>query len=238
MDSTAKTVAALTIPRDVWLEYPELDQSGKIGDANLIGGEINYPGGSAQFAVKTVEKLTGLTIPYYIRINQDAFTTLIDEIGPLEVCPAETIHDEAYQDPVYGTLTVHFDPGCQRLDSVGLLQYVTVRHSDSDFARSARQLEVLLSLRDQVITANNLPTLVAQAPALWDSLQGNLTTNLTPDELLALAYVAKAIPRENIHQGQLTLDQLTDAVSPLGEAILIPDASAVQQVIEDLFGGE
>lgn len=236
MDSTAKTVAALTLPRDVWVEYPGLDQSGTLGNASRIGGEINYPGGGAMFAVKTVEKLTGITIPYYIRLNPDAFTTLLDAVGPLQVCPAETIHDDVYQDPVYGTMTVHFDPGCQLLDSVGLLQYVRVRHSDSDFARSARQLEVLLSLRDQLFNAYTLAILLTHAPALWDSLQGDLTTNLTPDELLALVYVAKAIPRENIHQGQLTLDQLESAVSATGEAILLPNAPDVEQLIADLFG--
>ncbi len=238
MDSTAKTAAALTLPRDLWVDYPGLDRSGVLGDASRIGGEINYPGGGAMFAVKTVEKLTGITIPYYVRINQDALTTLFDAVGPLQVCPAESIHDDAYRDPVYGLMTVHFTAGCQFQDSVGLLQYVTVRHSDSDFARSARQLEVLLSARDQVFAPGHLAALVTQAPTLWSTLQGNMTTNLTLDELLALAYVANAIPRENIRAGQLTLEQIVSAVSPTGEAILVPNAPDVQQVIDKLFGTE
>ena len=63
-----------------------------------------------------------------------------------------------------------------------------------------------------------------------------MTTNLTLDGLGALAYVAKGIPRENIRQGQITLEQLESAVLPNGEAILLPVAPDVEQVIDDLFG--
>jgi LCP family protein required for cell wall assembly len=236
LDPVGHTGAILSIPRDLWVEYPGLPQKGKINGANIMGNSINYPGGGGPaFAVKAVEKELGIRIPYYVLINFEVFYTFIDAIGPIEVCPPDVIHDDEYPDGSFGYMTVHFEPGCQELDSVRLLQYARVRHSDSDIGRSNRQQEVILAVRQKVLSTGGVTSLIPQAPDLWNAMKDNIQTNLSFEELMGLARKAEEIPAENIRQDQISFEDVTLGTSPDGEEILIPISSDIRAKVAELF---
>ncbi len=236
VDPVGQTAAILSIPRDLWVEYPGLGSKGRINGANILGDEINYPGGGGPaFAVKAVEKTLGLRISYYVLINFEVFNRLVDAIGPIEVCPTETIHDDKYPDGSYGYITVHFDPGCQELDSEHLLQYARVRHADSDIGRSTRQQEVILSIRDKVLSTGGVTALLPEAPALWESVQDNIRTNFTFEDMVRLARTAEGIAAENIRQDQIAFEDVQIGTSPDGDQILVPIDSDIRLKILDLF---
>ncbi len=236
LDPVGHTAAILSIPRDLWVEYPGLGQSGRINGANIAGDNVNYPGGGGPaFAVRTVEKELGVKIQYYLLINFEVFNTFIDAIGPVEVCPPEPIDDDLYPDGSYGYITIHFDAGCQELDSEQLLQYARTRHQDSDIGRAARQQEVILSVRNKVLSAGGVAALLPEAPALWESMQDNIRTNLSFEEMVRLGLRAEKIPSEEIRQAQISFDEVYLSTSDDGEAILVPIASDIRLLIEDLF---
>ena len=236
LDPVGNTAAILSIPRDLWVEYPGLGRSGRINGANIVGDEISYPGGGGPaYAVRTVEKELGLKIQYYVLINFEVFTTLIDAIGPVEVCPPEPIDDDHYPDGSYGYITIHFDAGCQELDAERLLQYARTRHQDSDIGRSARQQEVILAVRKKVLSAGGVASLLPQAAALWESVQDNIRTNLTFEDMVRLALRAEQIPAEDIRQGQISFGEVYESTTEDGEQVLIPIASDIRLLIEDLF---
>jgi LCP family protein required for cell wall assembly len=236
LDPVGQTAAILSVPRDLWVEYPGLGQSGRINGANIVGDEINYPGGGGPaFALKTVEKVLGVPIQYYVLINFDVFYKLIDSIGPIKVCPPEPIDDDQYPDGSYGYIKIHFDAGCQELGSGRLLQYARTRHSDSDIGRSSRQQEVILSVRSKILTAGGVMALLPQAPALWNSVQANVRTNLTFDQMVSLANTAQGIPTENIRQGQISFEDVEIGTSAQGDQILVPIGTDIRLKIEDLF---
>lgn len=236
LDPVGKTGALLSIPRDLWVEYPGLQQRGKINGAAIMGDNINYPGGGGPaFAVRAVEKELGIRIPYYMLINFEVFYTFIDAVGPVEVCPPEVIHDDEYPDGSYGYMTVHFDPGCQELDSERLLQYARVRHNDSDIGRSTRQQEVILSVRQQVLSTGGVTALIPQAAPLWESMQDNIKTNLTFDDIMGLARAAEDVPAENIRQDQISFEDVQIGTSPEGEEILVPISSDIRAKVAELF---
>ncbi len=236
IDPVGKTAAILSIPRDLWVEYPGLPTKGRINAANIMGDEITYPGGGGPaFAVKAVEKVLGLRIQYYVLINFEVFYKLVDAIGPIEVCPTETIHDDKYPDGSYGYITVHFDPGCQELDSERLLQYARVRHSDSDIGRSERQQEVIMSIRKKVLSTGGVTALIPEAATLWESLQNNIRTNLTFEDMVRLARTAEGIASENIRQDQISFADVEISSSPDGDQILVPIDSDIRTKILDLF---
>ncbi len=236
LDPVGKTGAILSIPRDLWVGYPGLPQKGKINGANIMGDSISYPGGGGPaFAVKAVEKELGIRIPYYVLINFEVFYTFIDAIGPIEVCPPDVIHDEQYPDGSYGYMTVHFDPGCQELDSERLLQYARVRHSDSDIGRSNRQQEVILSVRQKVLTTGGVAALIPQAPDLWNTMKDNIRTNLSFEDMMGLARKAEEISSENIRQDQISFEDVQLGTSPEGEEILIPISSDIREKVANLF---
>src|SRR5690606_41128617 len=67
-------------------------------------------------AAETVRQVLGISIDKYLLINFDVFTSLVDIIAPdgVEICVREVIDDPNYPDAGFGTIPVHFDPGCQR----------------------------------------------------------------------------------------------------------------------------
>ncbi len=236
LDPGGKTAAILSVPRDLWVEYPGLGRSGRINTANIVGDEISYPGGGGpMFALKTVENVLGIKIQYYVLINFEVFYKLVDAVGPIEVCPTEAIDDDKYPDGSYGYITVHFDPGCQELGSEKLLQYARVRHSDSDIGRSSRQQEVILNIRKSVLSTGGVTALVPEAPALWSSVQDNVRTNLTLEDMIKLGRKAEEVSSDNIRQGQITFDEVYTNQTADGDQILVPIPSDIRLLVEDLF---
>ncbi len=236
LDPVGKTGALLSIPRDLWVQMPGLNQPGRINTANIIGDDINYPGGGGPaYAARVVEKELGITIQHYVLINFEVFTTLIDAIGPVEVCPPEPIDDDQYPDGSYGTISIHFDAGCQELNAERLLQYARTRHSDSDIGRSSRQQEVILAVRDKVLSAGGVLSLLPQVPALWRSVQDNIRTDLTLEEVISLARTAESIPDSEIRQSQISFGEVELGTTADGDQILMPIHSDIQALVQDLF---
>lgn len=236
VDPAGQTAAILSIPRDLWVTYPGVGQTGKINAANIVGDTVNYPGGGGPaLAMKTVTAVTGVNVDYYVMINFEVFTTLIDAIGPVEVCPENPIDDDQYPDGSYGVITIHFDAGCQDLDSERLLQYARTRHGDSDIDRASRQQEVIMAVRDKVLTLGGLLDLFPVATDLWESAQKNVRTNMSFADMLSLGLTAEGIPSENIRQGQISFEDVQTGVSPDGEDILLPIATDIGILVQDLF---
>lgn len=235
-DPAGKTAAILTIPRDLWVEFPGLPEPGKINTAMIRGDQVNYPGGGGPaLAMKTAESLLGVKVQYYVVINFEVFTEIIDAVGAVEVCPPEPIDDDQYPDGSYGTISIHFDAGCQSLDSERLLQYARTRHGNSDIDRSQRQQEVIMAVRDRVLSAGGVIALIPRAPALWESVQDNVRTNLSLPDIVRLALAAESIAPENIRQGQITFGEVLLQQSSQGEDILVPIPTDLRLLIQDLF---
>lgn len=237
LDPVGKTAAILSIPRDLWVGLPGLGRSARINTANIVGDDINYPGGGGPaYAAQVVAKELGLNkIDFYVLINFEVFYTVIDAVGPIEVCPTEEIHDEEYPDGSYGYMTVHFDPGCQDLDAERLLQYARTRHGNSDIDRSARQQEVILGVREEVLSAGGVLALVPQAATLWQSMQDNVKTNLTFDDMVSLGLKAEEIASDDIRQGQISFGEVFISIDEDGSEILVPISSDIQTLLSDLF---
>lgn len=236
LDPVGKTAAILSIPRDLWVEIPGISQPGRINTANILGDEINYPGGGGpMLASKTVERTLGVRVDYFMLINFEVFMTLVDAVGPVEVCPPEPIDDDRYPDGSYGYITIHFDAGCQELDAEKLLQYARTRHGNSDISRSSRQQEVILALRKKVLSAGGVTALIPKAPDLWSSMQANIRTNITLEDLIRLGLKAEEISSENIRQGQITFEEVLTGTGPDGEEILTPIPTDIRLLMQDLF---
>ena len=194
-DPVRKSAAMLSIPRDVYVEIPGYS-SETINVANFLGDRDNYPGGGGpELARKTVERFLGIPIDRYVEVNFQAFNTVIDTVGPIEVCPQDHILDTNYPETDgYGVIKVEFQPGCQPLDSVHLLQYARVRHNaGDDFGRATRQQEVIKAVQKKVLSLGGVSSLIGQAGTLWTALKDNIRTNLTYDEILQLANSAQGV---------------------------------------------
>ncbi|MCL4246678.1 MAG: LCP family protein [Anaerolineae bacterium] len=237
IDPARKTAGVLSIPRDLWVTIPGY-QSGRINTANELGDAYGFPGGGPALAAATVELNLGIEIDNYVRVNFDVFTQVVNTLAPdgIEVCPTEPIDDPKYPDAGYGTISVHFDAGCQRLDATHLLQYARTRATrGADFDRARRQQEVLSAFREEVLSAGGLANIIGQIPTLWEQVSSNVTTNLSLNEILSLAQLAQDIPRSNITFGVIDNLYVDLAQTNTGDQVLLPRQTSMNFLLQQVF---
>jgi polyisoprenyl-teichoic acid--peptidoglycan teichoic acid transferase len=237
VDPIRKTAGILSIPRDLWVSIPGY-QPGRINTANYLGDANGYPGGGPALALETVRQTLGWSVDKYILINFDVFTTMVNVVAPdgTEICVRETIDDDHYPDAANGIIHVHFDPGCQTLNSEQLLQYARTRATQgSDFDRAARQQEVLRALREKVMSVGGVASFIGQAPQLWEELAGSLKTNLSLSEILSLGTLMQEIPRDSIQFGVIDNLYVDLATTSSGEQVLVPKLNSMRLLIEQVF---
>jgi LCP family protein required for cell wall assembly len=238
MDPVRKTIAMLSIPRDIYIPIPAMNTADRINNANALGELAEYPGGGPALAVRTVQSLIGVPIQRYAVVNFDVFTTVIDAIGPIQVCPQNAIHDDKYPDGSYGYITVDFKPGCQELDSTKLLQYARVRHNaGDDFGRAIRQQEVIRAVREKVMSLGGVSALIGKAGTIWDSLKDSIKTNMTFDEMAQIAAFAQSVPKENIQSSVITDKDgfLMPSTLKDGEQVFTPVYEKIHDLVVKLF---
>jgi polyisoprenyl-teichoic acid--peptidoglycan teichoic acid transferase len=238
IDPVAKTAGILSIPRDLWVRIPAMDTDGKINTAHFLGDAYNYPGGGPALAVETVKQELGIPAAYYVRFNFDSFEKVVDAIGGVDICVAETIDDPEY--PAldnYGFDPLHIDAGCQHMNGALALKYARTRHTGTDFDRAKRQQQVILAVRDKVIQQNLLPQLVAQAPSLLDTLQHAIKTNLSLDQIIQLAKLATQIDPKNIKQATIDENMVVAYNTPTDppQNVLVPIRDKFRELREKFF---
>ncbi len=233
LDPASKSAGILSIPRDLWVPIPGMDTEGKINTAHFLGDAYNYPGGGPALAMETVRQNLNLPIDYYVRLNFGGFEKLIDAIGGIEICVPETIDDPQYPDSGYGYEPLHIDKGCQVMDGRLALKYARTRHEGmGDFDRARRQQQVVLAVRDKVIKQNMLPQLVAQAPALLDTLKDSVQTDLSLDQIIQLGKLATEIDPKKIKEALIDETMVARYMAPTDppQDVLVPIRDKIRQL--------
>lgn len=239
VDPISKTAGMLSIPRDIWVPIPGFDTEGKINTAHFIGDAQNYPGGGPALAMATVQYNFGIATQYYVRVNFTGFEKMIDLIGGVDICVAQTIDDPEYPDSGYGYEPLHIDAGCQLMDGRLALKYARTRHSGlGDFDRAHRQQEVILAVRDKVVKGDLLPKLVGQAGTLLDTLRDSVQTNLSLDQLIQLAKLATQINPKEIRQLTIDENMTVNYLAPTDppQDVLVPLRDKIRELRDQFLG--
>jgi LCP family protein required for cell wall assembly len=172
-----KKAVAFSIPRDDWVNFPQVydgQSQGKVdqayGDAmaekesqlyqqdpkmpkNQIAFEGNEAGRAA--AVATVSMLTGVHIDHFAEINLDGFYELANVLGGVEVCLKNPVPLDTYSG-FYAKKA-----GYQHLNAKMALAFVRQRHglTNGDLDRTHRQQAFLDSVMQQLRTEGVLSDL-------------------------------------------------------------------------------
>jgi LCP family protein required for cell wall assembly len=207
---------------------------GRINTAYMLGESYQVPGGGPALAVKTVEQLLGVPIDYFAQVDFFAFEKFIDRIDGVLI----DVPYEIKIDPIgkYNTLTLQ--PGEQRLYGPEALAYARARYTEGgDFDRSQRQMQVIMAIRKRVLKPSFFPVLLSRAPDLYNELASGIHTNMTFDEAIKFAWLAREIPEENIRKGAIAPpDMVLLATSPDGaQQILKPIPDKIRQLRDEIF---
>jgi LCP family protein required for cell wall assembly len=232
------SVSILSIPRDLWLEIPHPNHTkDRINTAHYWGEVEDYPGGGPALAAKTVEYNFGVPVHYHVRLNFTGFERMIDYIGGIDIDVPITIDDYQYPTEDNGTEHLHIEAGLNHFDGTMALKYARTRRGtgDGDFSRMERQQQVILAIRDRVMSMKNLPQLIVQGPNLLREMGDSVETNIPVQEMIVLAQWAQNVKREDIRTATINRDLTDDWATPNGEMVLLYDRARARPVIDALF---
>jgi LCP family protein required for cell wall assembly len=231
VDPLSKTAGILSIPRDLWVSIPGFEEPNRINVAYRFGETYQLPGGGSELAMKTVEGLLGLKIDYYALIDFYAFEQFIDELGFIEIDVPRNI----WVDPIDGP-TVKLKKGAHDLPGNLALAYARARNTEGgDFDRAGRQMQVIMAIRDRILSADMLTTLISRAPGIYEQLAAGVQTNLTLEQAIQLAWLVQQIPEEEILRGSIGTDHVTFHKSPDGDDVLKPRPEQIRFLRDEIF---
>ncbi len=214
-DFAKKDVVVVSVPRDVWL--PSLKD--RINSAYHYGEE-KKPGGGLILAKAAIEEVLGQPVQYGLMINFSGFEKVIDLIGGVDIEVEKSFTDKLYpvegkendtcgSDKTYACRyeTLVFEKGRQHMDGKLALKYVRSRHAEgeegTDFARGRRQQQVILAVKNKIIT-QKLWKDFNLMKKLYEVFMQNVATDLNWSEKILLGKFFLTMPEGVVRQ--LVLD--------------------------------
>ena len=209
IDPGTGQVAMFQVPRDtVGVPVPANARSLW---GNVYGGKINswftqnrsrtdiWPGKTAQArgfnSLKAIlGELYGLDIRYYVMVNFEGFTRVVDTLGGVQVNVQIPVTDDNFPYDTGHASRVYIPAGPQHMTGTEALIYARSRHGSNDFDRGLRQQRVLVSLREQM----SAQSIIANLPSLIDTLKGSVKTDIKTSDLPKLLALADNVDTKNI----------------------------------------
>lgn len=167
------TAEIMSVPRDTRVQI-EGHGYDKINHA--------YPYGGHQLTQKTVEKLLGVPMDYYVLVDLTSFEEIIDALDGIDIDVEKRMY---YEDPWddHGGLVIDLYPGMQHMTGEKAIQYVRYRDGEGDIGRIGRQQHFMRAVLTKMLTPGTLPKL----PKIIEAMRKTLDTDMPLSEMLSLA---------------------------------------------------
>lgn len=238
-DPAGQRVGILHIPRDLFFALPTTVSGETLPlvrvNTLLLRGEGMQAGSGPYYMLDTLQYNFGLYLDAYILFDFEAFTTIVDAIGGIDITTTYDIYDPTYPDMNYGYDPFYLPAGTHHLNGAETLKFARTRHGDNDYVRGVRQLQVVRAIGERATSPEVLPQLLIQAPDLLDVLQNRLYTDLTIADGINLMAFASDLPPENLVTGSLNQAYITHTVNE-GESVAIPDRTKLVELLTTVFG--
>lgn len=180
IDPQREQISVLSIPRDLYINAPGF---GRLRANTVVrNAELQEADTGISVMQESIENTFNIQIDHTVRIDFAAFVDTVDAIGGIEITVPYRIEDTRYPLPDdSGVKTVIFEPGLQWMDGERALEYTRTRQADSDYARAARQQQVI----EAIFFKLNSPRGLLRAPAVLTTLDNNTETTLGLAEFYA-----------------------------------------------------
>ena len=160
-------ILLLNTPRDFYVPLAMNGKLDKLTHAGLYG--VNE-------SIHTLEKFYNIKFNYYARINFDATSTIIDQLGGVD------IHIPYVVNTYHGHR--HYEPGNYHLNGDEALDFarerVSISWAGGDRERGRNQEKILTALIQKLQSDKTNLTRLDQ---IFNSIAKNIQTNFTPDDL-------------------------------------------------------
>ena len=167
VNPTKHKILLLNTPRDFYVPLAMNGKLDKLTHAGLYG--VNE-------SIHTLEKFYNIKFNYYARINFDATSTIIDQLGGVD------IHIPYVVNTYHGHR--HYEPGNYHLNGDEALDFarerVSISWAGGDRERGRNQEKILTALIQKLQSDKTNLTRLDQ---IFNSIAKNIQTNFTPDDL-------------------------------------------------------
>jgi LCP family protein required for cell wall assembly len=214
-------VTVISFPRDLEIPIPACPSgTGTRAAANKAMLNTADSRGGLSCVVLTIEKLTGLQIPYAATIKFNGVTAMSDAIGGVTVCLATPVVDN-HTNP-----QLNLPAGNQTLIGGMAQSFLRSRYGvgdGGDLGRISNQQVFMSALFRKIQTDG-----VLRDPVKLYSLASAALTNITPSDTLAnpITLVSMGLALKNVGAANTVFLQYPTASDPADVNRVIPDATA------------
>ena len=206
VDFQEPSVTVVSLPRDLWVEIPEIADHysithGKLNQAYLYGGSgMGYydgPGEGPGLLARTIQVNFDLQVDGYLAVNMVTFVNVVDALGGLDLDLPEAIDGRPAGSR--GMEEQFFPAGEQHLSGTEALRLARIRINYDDLIRSEHQNLVLESLWTKMLS----PAVVSAVPEILDAFDDSVLTDLGLPEVAGLLCVGSQLTRDEVTFAQL-----------------------------------
>ena len=233
LNQEEETISILSVPRDLYVVIPGRGRD-RINTAFVYGASDGNPVNGAMLSMQTLEYNLGVQLDHYVLVDFAAVINGVNAIGGIDVNVPFNINDPTYPNMNYGFDPLFIPAGLQHLDGELALKYARTRHVDSDFGRAQRQQQVVLAIRDKLLSMG-VAQLVLQAPTLWQQVEQGIRSDLSLEQFSQLGLLASNIPSESIRNEVLDQNYVSSHTTETGAQVLILSNQKAAALIESLF---
>ncbi len=188
INTKTKLVSMLSIPRDLFVEYPGKQSNWKINGLYAIYKHESWSTKTwMEILKKKVSNITWEKIDYFINVDFKWFIDIIDTIWWIEIEIPTHFVDSEYPDWNWWYKTLVFKKWTWIFDWDNALKYARSRHSTSDFDRSMRQQQVIKSIKDKLSWSYFL-TSPLKIKELYEVFVNRVYTDIKLSTIIKLAY--------------------------------------------------
>lgn len=206
VDFVNARVTILEVPRDLWVEIPEISDHygithGKLNQAYLYGnkglGYYEGPGEGPGLLARTLNLNFGVQPDHYIALNMRTFEAVVDAIGGLDIYLPYEISVKSKDNPKGFAIP----EGQHHIDGETALWIARIRQYHT-FGRAENQNIVMCSLRKKLLS----PAVVPAIPELVRSFRSYVQTDFSPEQINQLACLATQMKGTNVVFGSFPIE--------------------------------
>ena len=211
VDFVKKQVGILEVPRDLWVEIPDISDHygithGKLNQAYLYGnkglGYYDEPSEGPGLLARTLNLNFGAQPDHYLAVNMITFENIVNSVGGIDVNLPEEVSVRSPSNPKGFAIP----EGQHHIDGETALWVARIREY-STFSRADNQNIIMCALYKKLLS----PAVVPAVPQLVKDFSRHVQTDLSPEQINQLACLADQMNGTGVVFASLPMDMFKNA---------------------------
>jgi LCP family protein required for cell wall assembly len=223
-------VAAISVPRDLWIEIPDL-RPARINAVVRIGNLEHGRGKGIPLLRRVLEDELGIRIDHHAAVDLGAFEELVDSVGGVDVDVKCPIQDCFWiNGPDQPCEPLDLPAGEVHMDGETAVKFVRSRHGTGERDRRRRQQAVLLAFEQRVRDEG-----LVGLGRLWSTVEPHVKTDLEWDSAAYYASFALENDPGDVRGFAIRRPITRKHVTEDNKHVLLLDRDEFDAALKDLF---